>query len=52
MGRFGLEEPGCLLVTGVSGSGKSTLRKEYARHHPRRETEEGTEIPVLDLGKH
>ncbi|HDR9135006.1 TniB family NTP-binding protein [Burkholderia vietnamiensis] len=49
MGRFGLEEPGCLLVTGVSGSGKSTLRKEYVRHHPRRETEEGTEIPVLDL---
>lgn len=49
MGRFALEEPGCLLITGVSGSGKSTLRKEYARHHPRRETPEGTEIPVLHL---
>ncbi|MEN8502087.1 MULTISPECIES: TniB family NTP-binding protein [Paraburkholderia] len=49
MGRFGLEEPGCLLITGVSGSGKSTLRKEYARHHPRRETEDGTIIPVLHL---
>lgn len=49
MGRFGLEEPGCLLITGVAGSGKSTLRKEYARHYPRRETDEGTEIPVLHL---
>ncbi|MFM0428438.1 TniB family NTP-binding protein [Paraburkholderia aspalathi] len=49
MGRFGLEEPGCLLIMGVSGSGKSTLRKEYARHHPPRETDEGTVIPVLHL---
>ncbi|OAJ60559.1 hypothetical protein A6V36_01835 [Paraburkholderia ginsengiterrae] len=49
MGRFGLEEPGCLIITGVSGSGKSTLRKEYAKHHPRRETEDGTIIPVLHL---
>lgn len=49
MGKFGLEEPGCLFVTGVSGSGKSTLRKEYARHHPRQETDKGTEIPVLHL---
>ena len=49
MGRFGLDEPGCLLIMGVSGSGKSTLRKEYAKHHPRRETDEGTVIPVLHL---
>lgn len=49
MGQFELEEPGCLLITGVSGSGKSTLRKEYAKHHPRRETEDGTIIPVLHL---
>ncbi|MEX3669394.1 TniB family NTP-binding protein [Paraburkholderia phenoliruptrix] len=49
MGRFGLEEPGCLLIMGVSGSGKSTLRKEYARHHSRRETDEATVIPVLHL---
>jgi hypothetical protein len=49
MGQFELEEPGCLLVTGVSGSGKSTLRKEYAKHHPRREAEDGTIIPVLHL---
>ncbi|MFM0498922.1 TniB family NTP-binding protein [Paraburkholderia caffeinilytica] len=49
MGRFGLEEPGCLLITGVSGSGKSTLRKEYAKHYPRRETDDGTVIPVLHL---
>ncbi|MFM0258056.1 TniB family NTP-binding protein [Paraburkholderia sediminicola] len=49
MGRFGLEEPGCLLITGVSGSGKSTLRKEYAKHYPPRETDEGTEIRVLHL---
>jgi len=49
LGRFGLEEPGCLLITGVAGSGKSTLRKEYAKHFPARDTEEGTEIPVLHL---
>ncbi|RKT25623.1 TniB protein [Paraburkholderia sp. RAU2J] len=49
MGRFGLQEPGCLIITGVSGSGKSTLRKEYGKHHPRRETENGTIIPVLHL---
>jgi energy-coupling factor transporter ATP-binding protein EcfA2 len=49
MGRFGLEEPGCLLITGVSGSGKSTLRKEYAKYHPRYEADDGTIIPVLHL---
>lgn len=49
LGRFGLEEPGCLLITGVSGSGKSTLRKEYARHFPPREADDRTEIPVLHL---
>ncbi|CAH2920026.1 MAG: hypothetical protein CPSOU_3563 [uncultured Paraburkholderia sp.] len=48
-GRFGLEEPGCLLIIGVSGSGKSTLRKEYAKHYPPRDTDEGTEIRVLHL---
>ncbi|HEX7908272.1 MAG TPA: TniB family NTP-binding protein [Paraburkholderia sp.] len=49
MGCFGLEEPGCLLITGVSGSGKSTLRKEYAKHYPQRDIDEGTEIRVLHL---
>ncbi|WP_234488222.1 TniB family NTP-binding protein [Paraburkholderia aspalathi] len=49
LGLFQIEEPGRLLIMGVSGSGKSTLRKEYARLHPRRDTETGTEIPVLHL---
>jgi energy-coupling factor transporter ATP-binding protein EcfA2 len=49
MGRFGLEEPGCLLITGVAGSGKSTIRKQYAMNYPLRETDEGTAIPVLHL---
>lgn len=49
MGRFGLDEPGCLLITGVSGSGKSTLRKEYANLYPCRQTSVGMEMPVLHL---
>ncbi|GAB2893463.1 TniB family NTP-binding protein [Uliginosibacterium flavum] len=49
MGRHKLEEPDCLLVTGVSGCGKSTLRKTYADRHPRVELEDRTVIPVLHL---
>lgn len=49
MGRYPLEEPSCLLITGVSGCGKSTLRKEYAKRCPRQELDDRTKITVLHL---
>lgn len=49
MGRVGLEEPDCLLITGVSGAGKSTIRKQYAARFPRYEDPDRTRIPVLHL---
>ncbi|GEM_PF-290607 len=49
VGRHMLDEPDCLLITGVSGCGKSTLRKAYAARYPREELEDRTVIPVLGL---
>ncbi|MGO4328763.1 TniB family NTP-binding protein [Cupriavidus sp. M-11] len=49
LGRHMLEEPDCLLITGVSGAGKSTVRKEYSARFPREETDDRTVIPVLGL---
>lgn len=49
MGKVGLEEPDCLLITGVSGAGKSTIRKQYAARFPRYEDPDRTRIPVLHL---
>lgn len=49
VGRHMLEEPDCLLITGVSGCGKSTLRKAYTARYPREELEDRTVIPVLGL---
>jgi len=48
-GRHLVEEPDCLLITGVSGTGKSTLRKTYAARYPREEAEDRTVIRVLQL---
>lgn len=48
-GRQLREEPDCLLITGVSGVGKSTIRKSYAAKYPRRELEERTIIPVIQM---
>ncbi|EKZ97876.1 TniB family protein [Cupriavidus sp. HMR-1] len=48
-GRHLVEEPDCLLITGVSGAGKSTLRRTYAARYPRQEFEERTVIKVLEL---
>lgn len=42
-----LREPLCMLITGESGVGKSTLIDTFRDLHPSRETDEGTEIPVL-----
>lgn len=49
MGKAGLDEPDCLLITGVSGAGKSTIRKQYAARFPRYEDPDRTRIPVLHL---
>jgi len=40
-------EPQCMVLEGVTGAGKSTLVQAYAASFPRRETGEGTIIPVL-----
>lgn len=48
-GRHLIEEPDCLLITGVSGAGKSTLRKTYVCRYPREELEDRTVIRVLAL---
>ena len=40
-------EPHCMALEGVTGAGKSTLVKSYAQAFPRRETPEGTYVPVL-----
>src|SRR6266700_1036845 len=40
-------EPQCMSLEGRPGAGKTTLIKAYADLYPRRETEEGTEIPVF-----
>ncbi|SPA36227.1 TniB family protein [Cupriavidus taiwanensis] len=48
-GHHLVEEPDCLLITGVSGAGKSTIRRTYAARYPREELEEITMIRVLDL---
>ncbi|MEM5431834.1 TniB family NTP-binding protein [Cupriavidus oxalaticus] len=48
-GRHLIEEPDCLLITGVSGAGKSTLRKTYASRYPQEELEDRTVLRVLEL---
>lgn len=40
-------EPQCMSLEGRPGAGKTELVKAYASAFPRRETEEGTEIPVF-----
>lgn len=48
-GHHLVEEPDCLLITGVSGAGKSTIRRSYAARYPREEFEQITVIRVLEL---
>jgi Cdc6-like AAA superfamily ATPase len=40
-------EPECLAITGDTGAGKTTAYMRYVLKHPRRETREGTKVPVL-----
>ena len=40
-------EPQCMSLEGDSGAGKSTLVKDYYKMFPRKETEDGIEIPVF-----
>jgi Bacterial TniB protein len=42
-------EPKCMLITGRPGVGKTSLAEFYIKDHPRIETEEAIEIPVLYL---
>jgi energy-coupling factor transporter ATP-binding protein EcfA2 len=42
-------EPQCISLEGRSGAGKTTLVRAYEMAFPRRETEEGTAIPVFYL---
>ncbi len=40
-------EPECLFIKGPTGTGKTTLYRRYEQQHPRRETDDGTIVPVL-----
>lgn len=40
-------EPQCMSLEGVTGAGKSTLVKDYVAAFPRRNTQDGTTIPVF-----
>ena len=40
-------EPQCISLEGRPGAGKTTLVKAYTSAFPRRETEDGTEVPIF-----
>jgi hypothetical protein len=40
-------EPWCLLITGWEGAGKTKVYEWYEQGFPRRDTEEGTVVPIL-----
>lgn len=43
------DEPECLFLKGATGAGKTTLIKSYEQDYPRRETYDGTLVPVLSV---
>lgn len=43
------DEPECMALEGATGAGKSTLATRYARDYPRRDTAEGTVVPVFSV---
>lgn len=42
-------EPQCMALEGATGAGKTTLIRQYIAKYPRRETHQGTHIPVFYL---
>ena len=42
-------EPVCVAILGTSGAGKTSVVDQYARQHPREETETATRQPVLKV---
>ena len=43
----GDDGPDCLLLMGETGAGKTTIHRTYAQDYPRRETDEGTIVPIV-----
>ncbi|MGQ4648873.1 TniB family NTP-binding protein [Lyngbya aestuarii] len=43
------DEPECLFLKGATGAGKTTLIKSYEKDYPRKETPEGTVVPILSV---
>ena len=43
------DEPECLFLKGATGAGKTTLIKSYEQDYPKRETSDGTIVPVLSV---
>jgi hypothetical protein len=42
-------EPECLFLKGETGTGKTTLFKSYALNYPRKDTTEGSIVPLLSI---
>jgi Cdc6-like AAA superfamily ATPase len=43
------DEPECLFLKGETGAGKTTILRSYAQDYPRKETPDGSIVPVLSV---
>lgn len=43
----GKDDPDCLLLVGNTGSGKTTILETYLESYPRRDTDDGSIVPVM-----